>query len=132
MAASQWFLLLFLSLAAMWDICLFTIPNELTLTAFLIGLGLMPGVAFVARAMLVLLLFVPFSRLRFIGGGDVKLYAVVAAFLGLKGFWMCFIYGAFAAGAMAIISLVRHRDRKGVIPLAASAFAGYAIYLIAA
>ena len=154
MAAEVLILALFalLTLAALWDIASFTIPNFIPLTLVVlfacfavaarlpldaIGSHLLVGLIGLVAG------FVLFS-LRFIGGGDAKLFAATLIWLGLRDALEYALIAALFGGGLtlAIISLralplpmflVRHswiarlHDQKAGIPygvaLASGAFA---------
>lgn len=80
-----------LAAAAGWDLASFTIPNLLTLAMaacfglFVLASGLSPGVAgsHLLAGLIGLAVGFAFFALRYIGGGDAKLYAAMALWLGL-------------------------------------------------
>jgi prepilin peptidase CpaA len=83
---------LLLAAAAGWDLASFTIPNFLTLAfpvvfaIFVVAAGLSPTVIgwHLLAGMIGLLIGFTLFALGYIGGGDAKLFAAVALWLGLK------------------------------------------------
>ena len=159
MCDAHWFLLLYLLLAALWDVSLYRVPNRLTALAWLTGFGLVRSPAYLLSGAAVLLLFFLPARLGMLGGGDAKLFAAAASFLGGNAFLQVLLFTFLAASAVSLVKLIRHRillyrfryfctyiaraaagkrltvyrgpDRElARLPLAAAAFAGYLFYLI--
>ncbi len=109
----------------MWDLAIMTfvlavavfdwrwrrIPRELTVSGFVVGLiyhalagGFLSALSATGLGFGVgLALF----ELRAIGGGDVKLLTALGALLGLRSWVFAVEIALFAAGAMAVIGLVR-------------------------
>lgn len=97
--------------AASMDLFTMTIPNRISLAmlaAFLVlapfaGLGLWDMASHLGAGLLVLtvgiLLFIP----GWIGGGDAKLAAAVALWVGFENLIAYFFYVALAGGALALI-----------------------------
>jgi prepilin peptidase CpaA len=111
--------------AALKDIASFTIPNWISATltlafapaALLLGLSLGAiGVSF-AVGVGVLILAVGMFALGWIGGGDAKLMAAAALWVGLRGLAPFALYTALAGGALAL-ALVALRS-AWIRPLAA-------------
>lgn len=100
----------FLFAAAVWDFFLRRVPNILVL-AFLIcmlpfRLGEVPWICPIADGALVFLLFLPLWRRRMTGGGDVKVLAAAAAFLGLCLWIPAFLLSLFLAGFSGFFHLL--------------------------
>lgn len=100
-------------LAAWFDWRYRRLPNWLTLSAFLLGLGLQVRLAGLnglwqglAGAGLALLIHVPLYALRAVGGGDVKLMAAVGAIAGPPAWLVLFVLNALAGGAAALAMVV--------------------------
>jgi prepilin peptidase CpaA len=91
-----------------WDITRRRIPNALVLTGIAAGLLFrLPGGwasvgAGLAGAGLALALTFPLFALRGLGGGDVKLFAAVGAFLGPAGFIAALLASAIIGGLLAV------------------------------
>lgn len=109
-----------LMLAAWQDIRSYRIPNSLVLTGWIAGLvwnGVMPatmGGLGLQAALLGwvtgLLVLMPLYLLRAMGAGDVKLMAMVGAFVGSAAMLGVTLYVLIAGGVLAIgISLLRGR-----------------------
>jgi prepilin peptidase CpaA len=101
-------LLVVLAVAVGCDIRVRKIPNSLILTGLALGFGfaLLPGGAGLLGALagfgLGLGLFLPLYALRVLGAGDVKLMAVVGAFLGVDGTLGAMLMGLLAGGLLAL------------------------------
>lgn len=114
-----------LAMAAVWDLFYAKIPNGLIaaglIMAFLFALfgkaGDIPTRFF--GMLLPFLTLVVFFAFGILGAGDIKLFCVIGAFLGVKGILHC-IGGAFIAGALtgvlktAAEAQRRRRYPKGV------------------
>jgi prepilin peptidase CpaA len=89
------------------------IPNVLILAGLVLGLALRGlggwDLLFlsVAGAAVALLVTVPLFALGAIGGGDAKLFAVVGAFMGPKGFAAALLASAVVGGVLAIVVTLR-------------------------
>jgi len=101
------------------DLCTRRIPNYLTLSAMLLGLGLHAGESGIPGFLDSLgglgLGFSVFLALYILGGmgaGDVKLMGGMGALLGLKLTAIALIYTALAGGIMAIIQILVNRAWK--------------------
>jgi prepilin peptidase CpaA len=101
--------------AAVWDVQTRRIPNWFTgptllftlLLQFYVGgwhcLGFALSAALIAGAV-----FLIFFLLGGMGGGDVKLIAVVAAGVGLRDVGTLLVFTALCGGAMAVVLALRH------------------------
>lgn len=109
-----------LLVAAAWsDIQSHRIPNTLILTGMVLAFALgawQNGVSGLLGAgggfALGLLVFMPFYLLRALGAGDVKLMAVVGAFLGPGGL-IGAVLGTFIAGGVMALALTLHSGKLG-------------------
>lgn len=70
------------------------------------GLGLLPSLEGLAIG---LVLLFPCYVLRVLGAGDVKLVAMVGAFLGPSQFWGALLCIALTGGLLALVVALRHR-----------------------
>ena len=123
-----------LVVAALWDVRKRKIPNLLSAALGMIGLvaradlrgwgalasGLMAAFAVIA------LLWLAWAKGR-IGGGDVKLAAAAATWVGLAGLPMYLLFSAVAGGAVAVVSyLLSSRavrtEMRGNLAIAAHGF----------
>jgi prepilin peptidase CpaA len=105
-----------LSVAACCDVKNFRIPNTLTVPGVVLGialnsalpdgLGLTPALSGFALALLGLL---PLYLLRIWGAGDVKLMAVVGAFLGPLGFFGSLLWSLVIGGVIAVVVAGHHK-----------------------
>jgi len=107
-----------LMLAALcWDVVTRRIPNGLVATTFTVALVLryVAGWGAVGAgllgACLALLILMPLFALRAMGGGDVKLFVAVGAFLGPAGFVAALLASAIAGGVLGLAIAIR----KGVL-----------------
>jgi prepilin peptidase CpaA len=113
------------SVAAVTDIRSRSIPNWLTYSAMLLGVGYhtmvngAQGFFFGAGGLFLGLgLLIVFYLAGGMGAGDVKLMGAVGALLGLKGVFTAFLFTALAGGIYAIILLLlRYRVGGTVIRL---------------
>ncbi len=128
MTPKEGMLLTVLVLSSIWDISLYIIPNELLAAAFIVGFALFPNLGFILRAVMIIAIGRPFAKKKLFGGGDVKLYALICAYLGIRRFITVFILSVLAAGIPALIILIRKKNWK--IPMAAMMLAGYLLTLI--
>lgn len=62
-----------------------------------------------------LAILLPFVLLRGLGAGDWKLMGALGAWLGPSRLIVVLFGTVFIAGVMAIVQMVRHRDRKSVV-----------------
>jgi len=93
------------------------IPNWLTLSGVLAGFAIhttvfgWPGLKFAALGFgLAALAFLPLFMMRWLGGGDVKLMAAVAALAGAENLIAIFIMDALLGGVAALaLILIRGR-----------------------
>jgi prepilin peptidase CpaA len=110
-----------LSAAAYSDVKTFRIPNAVTVPAAMLGLalnsslpeglGLTPALYGFAIGLFGLY---PLYLLRVWGAGDVKLMAVVGAFLGPVGLFGCLLWSLVIGGITAVI-VAWHRKRGRVL-----------------
>jgi prepilin peptidase CpaA len=106
------------------------IPNALVFPGAILGLALnfllpegngfastLPGAAGIDRALLGmgigLAIFLPFYLVRAMGAGDVKLMAMVGAFLGPNGAIEGAMFAFIAGGALSIAFLLHKRALRG-------------------
>lgn len=103
--------------AAMIDLRTFRIPNWLTGSGVLLGLafntiggrgldGLLGALGGMGTGLAILL---PFYLLRVMGAGDVKLMAMVGAFLGLPQILPAILFSLIAGGVAAVVFVVAKR-----------------------
>ena len=106
-----------LAAAAMWDIASFTIPNSLTIViaaafvpfALTVGLPLNAfGQHLLAGLIALLIGFTMFAR-NFIGGGDAKLYAGAALWLGLHDLVVYTLVATILGGLLTLLLLGMRR-----------------------
>ncbi len=106
-----------LAIAAASDLRTRTIPNRLTVPAFLVGLvlqgasggsALLGGVAGAAMGLAIGSVLLAMGGM---GGGDAKLLAVVGVFLGPLGFAWSLAYTGIAGGIFALYVIAQHRFR---------------------
>lgn len=101
-------LLALVGIAAVWDVRTGRIPNRLVLAGLSAALVLRAagGAGALLEGLLglglALALFFPLFALRAMGGGDVKLLAVSAAFLGPERTLVALLVTALAGGGMAL------------------------------
>lgn len=141
------FLLLWqcIAAAAYIDFKVKKIPNRLLLIGFagrlagillewLVGGGnvyntlLFSGVGMLAGGGIILICM--FVAKGGIGAGDVKLYALIGAYLGLAGLINVMFYSLFSAALVGIVLLVsKLAKRKSTLPMAPFVFLGLNMYL---
>lgn len=101
--------------AASWDLATHRIPNVLTVSGLLVALmlraiqGPSPLAAGFAAAFLALLLSVPLVLAGGLGGGDAKLLAASAAFVGLAALPMMLLVTAIVGGGLGLAVAARRR-----------------------
>ena len=96
--------------AALRDVTSFTIPNWISLallgaffpTALILGVGLPQIGLHVAAGVAALVAGMIMFALRWIGGGDAKLFAAVGLWLGWSAAVPYLVYTAVAGGALAL------------------------------
>ncbi len=104
--------------AALIDIRHFIIPNWLNLSLLILGLAYgatQPDFHWFSSIMALLLFFFIGALLfqfRFLGGGDVKLLAVVAFWAGISGAVAFLFYTVLAGGFVSVIYMSRAWLRK--------------------
>src|SRR5260370_4301467 len=128
-----WMLALGVMLVGGWvDFRTGKIPNWLTVTALILGIGIHILVAGWAGAKaslegagLALVLLLPFVLLRGLGAGDWKLMGAVGAFLGplMVFFWL--LGSIFVSGLMAIVSILRTHAVGETLPNVAVLLRGF-------
>jgi prepilin peptidase CpaA len=106
-------LLMFLVAAAVSDVLTYRIPNWLTVSGMLAGVvastldapvAVMPTVLASLGGLFVgLVCLMPLHALRLMGAGDVKLMAVVGAFIGFPAVLMAILFTLVAGGVMAVV-----------------------------
>lgn len=100
-----------LAIAAASDLASRRIPNVLVLTAGLAGLAVSAGrhqlLSSVAAALVCLGLTVPVWRRGLAGGGDVKLAAAAAVWVGLDHLFAFGLVVALGGGVLALVALLR-------------------------
>lgn len=112
----KWLLFVVCALAAVFDILWRKVPNILLLSAFAAGSFLAGSrqasgcLVYFIRAAAVFFSMYPLWKLRMFGAGDIKLCCVMAAFMGLQEFLICFLYSLIFSGAMSAVHMVRHRN----------------------
>jgi len=103
----------FVGAAAVWDVTRRKIPNSLVLAGLTGALALRalggwpPLGAGLAGAGLAFVITFPFFLLRGMGGGDVKLFVAVGAFMGPAGFFAALIASAIVGGVLGLVLAIR-------------------------
>ncbi len=138
-----------MAFAAIWDVFTLTIPNRLCLAvgaaflaaAVLAGLPPLVVVTHVACGIGMLVAGFVLFNLRVMGGGDAKLMAVVALWLGATHLGLFVTYMALAGGVLSMVLLLYRarplpfwllrqpwalqlHDRKGGVPYGVAIAAG--------
>ncbi|MGH7500910.1 MAG: A24 family peptidase [Longimicrobiales bacterium] len=96
-----------------WDVATRRIPNALVLVGLLCALALRsavgPGALWsgMLGGTMAFAITLPLFALRAMGGGDVKLFAAVGAFLGPAAFLSAFVASALVGGVLGIGYAVR-------------------------
>jgi prepilin peptidase CpaA len=115
----QFFLLLFVIPAAIFDVWRRRVPNWITLPALLLAIGLncflyeTPGLWFSLEGVgLALLIYFPLYVLRGMGAGDVKLMAAIGAAVGWPDCIGILFLTTFFGSVAAIVAITR-RHRLG-------------------
>ena len=110
-----------LLLAAAWsDIRSRRIPNALTVTglvaALVLRLFLGPGAAIdgLVGVLLAFLVVLPFFVLGVVGGGDIKLFMMIGAFMGPRDFLWAAVLIAIIGGMLAVVDAGR---RGALLPV---------------
>jgi prepilin peptidase CpaA len=104
-----------MSLALGWDVRTRRIPNAITVSGFVVALGLRAPMGMsalvggMAGAGFALLLSLPLFALGGLGGGDAKLLVAAGAFLGPQGLATAALAAAVLGGLMAVATMVRRR-----------------------
>ena len=99
--------------ALCWDVATRRIPNALVVVGILCALALRSAVGPAALwsgmvgAVLAFGIALPLFALRAMGGGDVKLFAAVGAFVGPSMFLPAFVASAIVGGVLGIVYAVR-------------------------
>jgi prepilin peptidase CpaA len=115
---------LLLAAAAGWDLASYTIPNFLSLAllatfaVFALAAGLTPGAVgwHLLAGLLGLFIGFTFFALGYIGGGDAKLFAGVALWLGFKDLMPYALLASLFGGALTLsIILLRQCPLPGVL-----------------
>lgn len=105
--------------AAVIDVRSYRIPNWLTVSGMLVGLAWNTAVAPVAHTGLLwalgglalgLVVLLPFYAVKVMGAGDVKLMAMVGAFVGFPGILYAVLFTFIAGGAVAVAFALTHRS----------------------
>jgi len=109
------FLLAIGTIAMCWDLWKGKIPNILILSGLCCGWcyqmaeqGMSGIPIFLKGMMLPLLLLAPLYFFRMIGAGDIKLFAVIGGFIGIRAILMCMAF-SFLVGAVISVFLIFRR-----------------------
>lgn len=109
------FLYVFLILAVFFDVRIFRIPNKLILIGCAVGgfyrffySGGWGWFYYLASAVGMFFLLIPFYKLRAFGGGDVKLLSLCALFTGWEKGISVALYTLFIGGLISVFYLVYH------------------------
>ena len=105
--------------ATIFDLRLYRIPNILTYSFIIIGLGYntflsgYEGLIFSLLGTLagIGILFIPYL-IGWMGAGDAKLLGAIGAFIGAKDVFIAFLFSGIIGGAYAIIIIVLYRNRE--------------------
>jgi len=106
-----------LAAAALWDLASFTIPNYLSLAiaaafaAFALAMGFSPatiGLHLLAGLVALIIGFTMFAR-NYIGGGDAKLYAGIALWLGPHDLVTYSLIATILGGVLTLTLLAMRR-----------------------
>lgn len=114
-----------LSYAAVMDVFTMTIPNRISLAllaafplaAYLAGFSMHLSLMHLAAFAVVLAAGIALFALRMLGGGDAKLLAVGALWIGFDQLLPFVVHVTVAGGALAIFFLVIRRIPVGAVPL---------------
>jgi prepilin peptidase CpaA len=104
-----------LCVAAAYDVRARRIPNWLVVLIAVLGLGFSavtgPGLrgllTGVAALLVGLAIWLPSWLLRWLGAGDVKLFAAASAWLGVKGAIEGAVFGGLVGGILAVVWILR-------------------------
>lgn len=114
--------LLFSGYAAWIDLRTRKIPNWLTVSGFLLGIGassVLGGwrgtVASLEGAGLALALLLPVVLMRGLGAGDWKLMGALGALMGWRAMLFLLIMSIIASGCMAVVQMIAMRRAKQTI-----------------
>lgn len=129
------FLILMLLLCSLDDFVSHRIPNRYILIAFLVDLMhqfsqySIKGIFLAAATTVsIVLLLKPIYLLHGLGGGDIKLLAVVAAYTGIRKFPECFFFilllSVFYAFIRWLVGRRRQKFRFVCVPMAVPIFTG--------
>ncbi|NWL90450.1 MULTISPECIES: A24 family peptidase [unclassified Paenibacillus] len=117
MTLEYWGCLVMLIAAFITDIRSMKIPNKITLSGFMIGLvyhaatGGIEGILFAMKgAAAGLGLMFLMYLLRAVGGGDVKLFGAIGAWLGVSLTLSILMYSILAAGVLGMILLLLRQE----------------------
>ncbi|MBK5291356.1 MAG: prepilin peptidase, partial [Acidobacteriia bacterium] len=112
-------MILIVFLAALFDLRSRRIPNWLTVSGAVLGLGLnwflgeTSGLVFGAKGLgFAMLVYLPLYMIRAMGAGDVKLMAAIGAILGPMNWLGVFVLSALLGGPIALITAMS-RGRLG-------------------
>ncbi|SFB09473.1 prepilin peptidase CpaA [Acetitomaculum ruminis DSM 5522] len=108
-------LILLLLLAVFYDFQTLKISNKIIITGLIIGLtgqlyfrGLLAGTLnFFEGIMIPLIILIPLFVFSMIGAGDIKLLAVVGAFLGYKAVFDCIIISFLLGAVLALVKMLK-------------------------
>jgi len=113
LAPIQFALVALVTVAALWDLRVRRIPNWLTATGVVGGLGMnfalqgWSGLGSAAEGLgLALLVYVPLFLLRAMGGGDMKLMAAAGALIGPVNWLVLFLLTSMLGGIVALLLVV--------------------------
>ncbi|WMT39937.1 prepilin peptidase [Paenibacillus sp. D2_2] len=117
MALEYWGCLAMLITAFITDIKSMKIPNKITLSGFIIGIsyhavtGGMDGILFAIKGAAAgfVLMFIMYL-FRAVGGGDVKLFGAIGAWLGVSLTLSILMYSILAAGVIGLFILLLRRE----------------------
>ncbi len=102
----QIFLLVMLTMVAIWDGKWGKIPNEILFFGWMMGIPLFPQPDYLISSLIPIAFLLPFWKRRMIGAGDVKLFALIWGYQGIEKGLKIMLVSFLLGGIFGLISLV--------------------------
>lgn len=132
--------LAFVLVAVYYDFTTDKIPNSLNICGALCGIilaliykGLSGGLESLAGIFIPIAILFVLHRLRFLGAGDIKLFAMAGSYLGFGILYVIlfsFVFGGFISLFRIILNQIDKKNKKHIIHFSLEIFLGFVLLLL--